>query len=166
VETPSPQLLQPLIGTEEVTVDAKGRVLVSKKKRDRLGNPFAIGVGVKGCIVAYTSEAWAKLNAQLNSGDALDIGSDTLRELMVGEAEDGIEFDSQGRFVVPMRLRTKFKLVGAPCLLIGAQDKVELWTVAEYEIYEADRRAYTDRHWQEISDNKFRVSDNVLRGLP
>lgn len=166
METPNPQLLQPLIGTEEVTVDAKGRVLVSKKKRDRLGASFAVGIGVKGCFVAYTEQAWEQLLTQLQSPDAIDLGSDTLREIMLGEAEDGIEFDGQGRFVVPLRLRRLLKLEGSSSLLIGAQDKVELWPAAEYEIYKADRRAYTEKFWQEISDNKFRVSDNVLRGLP
>ena len=166
METPSPQLLQPLIGTEEVTVDAKGRVLVSKKKRDRLGSPFTVGIGLKGCIVAYTAPAWDLLLSQLQSPDALDLGSDTLRELMLGEAEDGIEFDGQGRFVLPLRLRKKFELVGVDSLLIGAQDKLELWSVKEYEVYKADRRAYTEKFWQEISENKFRVSGDVLRGLP
>lgn len=166
METPNPHLLEPLIGTEEVTVDSKGRVLVSKKKRDRLGSPFAVGIGVKGCFVAYTRPAWVKLLTQLQSPDAIDLGSDTLRELMLYEADDGIEFDSQGRFVVPLRLRRLLKLEGVPCYLSGLQDKVELWPVSEYEIYQADRRAYTEKFWSEISENKFRVSDGVLRGLP
>ena len=32
-----------LIGTEEATIDEKGRLLVSKKKRERLGEPFVSG---------------------------------------------------------------------------------------------------------------------------
>ena len=166
METPSPQVLLPLIGTEEVTIDAKGRVLVSKKKRDRLGEPFAVGIGLKGCLVAYTTQAWNQLLQQLQSDDALDLGSDTLRELMLGEAEDGVEFDTQGRFVVPLRLRRLLKLERAEALLIGAQDKLEIWSVAEHAVYAADRRKYTEKFWQEVSENKFRSAGDVLRGLP
>lgn len=147
---------EPLVGTEEVTIDEKGRVLVSKKKREALGSPFSVGIGVKGCLVAYTREAWQSLNAQLSSDDALDIGTDTLREIMYGEAETGIEFDPQGRFVVPLRQRRLLGLKGA-ALLIGAGNKLEIWSVAEYMKYKEDRRTYTEKVWREIEDNKFRM---------
>lgn len=151
---------EPLIGTDEVSIDDKGRVLVPQKKRERLGAPFAIGIGVKGCLVAYTRPAWIALNEQLKSGDALDIGAETLRELMMGESEDGIDFDPQGRFVIPLRQRRLLSLIG-PSLLIGAQDKLEIWTVAQYKSYKEDRRAFTDARWREIEENKFRVGGGL-----
>ena len=33
---------KPLIGTDEAIIDVKGRLLLSKKKRDRLGDSFVI----------------------------------------------------------------------------------------------------------------------------
>lgn len=153
-----------IIGTEEVTVDLKGRVLVSKEKRELLGNPCTFGVGLKGCLVLYSAHAWRQLEDQLDTGDALDIGADTLNELMMGEAER-VEFDSQGRFVIPLRLRKLFKLENAKGLLIGARNKVEFWTLAEYEKYRSNRREYTEQLWGEISQHKFRMSNADLRGV-
>jgi DNA-binding transcriptional regulator/RsmH inhibitor MraZ len=51
-------VLKPLIGTDEATIDDKGRILVGKKKRERLGEPFAIAVGEVGCLVAYPEPVW------------------------------------------------------------------------------------------------------------
>ena len=79
---------------------------------------------------------------------------------MVSEAEDGIEFDGQGRFVIPLRQRRLLGLKG-PGLLIGAVNKLEIWTVSEYAKYKEDRRAYTEKVWREIEDNKFRVGGGL-----
>ena len=39
-----------LLGQEEATIDDKGRVLVAKNKRDRLGSDFVMRLGDNGCI--------------------------------------------------------------------------------------------------------------------
>ncbi len=42
---------RPLLGTEEAVLDDKGRVLVSKKKRERLGETFTLILGKVGCLM-------------------------------------------------------------------------------------------------------------------
>ena len=52
-------MIKPLIGTDEDTIDDKGRLLVSKKKRERLGEDFVMALGATGCVVVYPELVWA-----------------------------------------------------------------------------------------------------------
>lgn len=151
-----------LVGTEESSIDDKGRIILSRKKRERLGEPFACGIGVKGCLVLYPYAEYMALRAALKSDDPLDTALEMLRELMFGEAEDDLSFDAQGRFVIPQRLRRLMNLTGN-VLIIGVENKIEIWDEAERAKYLADKRAYVRQRFDEIEENKFRAHGQVLR---
>ena len=73
-ETTNPAVGKPLIGREEATIDDKGRILVSKKKRDRLGENFVIALGTCGCLVAYPEASWQKFVDGILSYDPINMG--------------------------------------------------------------------------------------------
>lgn len=137
----APIILKPLIGTDEATIDDKGRILVGKKKRERLGEPFAIAVGEVGCLVAYPEEVWQRKVAEMLSFDSLNQGRQQYTRLFLGYADDELKFDQQGRVVVPQKLRDIAKL-SDKVLLVGCGDRLEIWAKDEYERFQEDTEGY------------------------
>lgn len=129
-----PQGFQPLIGTEEATVDEKGRVLFSKKKRERLGESFALVLGKVGGVTVYPEGVWNSLFEEVFAVPTMNPARETYTRLVLGTAEDEITFDGQGRLVIPKRLRDEAKLTGE-VLLIGCGDRIEIWNKVEWEKY-------------------------------
>ncbi|HWA82344.1 MAG TPA: hypothetical protein VG820_02850 [Fimbriimonadaceae bacterium] len=137
----APAILKPLIGTDEATIDDKGRILVGKKKRERLGEPFAVAVGEVGCLVAYPEEVWQRKVAEMLSFDSLNQGRQQYTRLFLGYADDDLKFDQQGRVVVPQKLRDLAKL-SDKVLLVGCGDRLEIWAKEEYERFQEDTEGY------------------------
>ena len=132
---------KPLIGTDEATIDEKGRVLVSKKKRDRLGDGFAMYLGDTGCIYAYPAERWRGICEEMEKFDPTNQGTVEYTRMVMGSAEDELEFDPQGRVVVPRKLREAAKLKDK-VYLVGCNSRMEIWAEDELACYEQDRDGY------------------------
>lgn len=123
---------KPLLGTDEALIDDKGRILVSKKKRERLGDSFVLSIGSDECIEAYPSQVWELKVAEIFSHDTLNQGTQRYSRLRLGSAEDGIKFDAQGRFVIPQKMRQEVGLKDR-VLLVGCGERVEIWSKDVYE---------------------------------
>lgn len=133
--------LRPIIGTEEASIDDKGRVLVSKKKRERLGDPFVLTVGMLGCLVAYPQEVFDRRYNEIFQGSAINHDREDYQRMALGLADDDIKFDVQGRFVVPMRLRVLAQLKER-LLLVGCGDSMEIWDPVEFALWEKAKSEY------------------------
>jgi MraZ protein len=125
---------RPLIGTDEATIDDKGRILVGKKKRERLGESFVIGVGELGCLVAYPEERFNELLGEVMSYPPMNQGRQQYTRLFLGTVEDELKFDGQGRVVVPQKFRDAAKLRDK-VMLVGCGDRLEIWAKTEWEFY-------------------------------
>jgi MraZ protein len=132
---------KPLVGTDEATIDDKGRVLFSKKKRDRLGNGFAMCLGDNGCIYAYPADEWRKICSEIQTHDPTNQGTVEYTRMVMGTADDELDFDGQGRVVVPKKLRELAKLK-EKLLLVGCLTRLEIWAQEEFDRYEEDRDGY------------------------
>ena len=130
-----------LLGTDEATIDDKGRVLVGKKKRERLGETFALSVGAEGQLVAYPMAEWERMVTEILSYPSIQPGTQLYSRFVLADAEDDIKFDSQGRFVVPQRLRQIANLKDK-IVLVGLATRMEIWAKQEYEEYNAYRDTY------------------------
>ena len=130
-----------LVGTDEATIDDKGRLLVGKKKRERLGVGFVISLGDTGCLVAYPAETWEQMVTEILSNSSINQGRQQYARLVVGSAEDELNFDRQGRIVIPIKLREAAKLRGK-VVLVGLLDRMEIWAKEEYESFHADPDGY------------------------
>ncbi|MBV6457186.1 MAG: Transcriptional regulator MraZ [Fimbriimonadaceae bacterium] len=132
---------KPLIGTDEATIDDKGRLLLSKKKRDRLGDGFVVALGDVGCLVAYPAVTWDRMLEQVLAQDSLNQGRQQFTRLVFGLADDGLKWDQQGRVVVPHKLRELAKLKDR-VLIVGCVDRLEIWAAEEWDIYNRDPDRY------------------------
>jgi len=126
--------LKPLLGTDEATIDGKGRILISKKKRERLGDDFAICLGENGCLNAYPAARWEELMAEINKYDPISGGRQQYTHLVLGTADDELSCDDQGRVVVPQKIRTMAKLT-KDVVIVGCGDRIEIWDKAEHDLY-------------------------------
>jgi len=136
-----PEGFKPLIGTEEATIDDKGRILFSKKKRDRLGDGFAILWSTSGCLAAYPAGVWERMLEEILQYDSINEGRSQYTRLVLGTAEDELKFDGQGRVVIPQKMREAAKLKDK-VMLVGCLDRVEIWARDEYELFLQDPETY------------------------
>jgi MraZ protein len=143
--------LKPLIGTDEATIDDKGRLLVSKKKRDRLGENFAMYLGDTGCIFAYPGLTWDQMCQEMKNYDPSNQGTVVYTREVMGTAEDELEFDPQGRVVVPRKLRDAARLKDK-VLLIGCNSRLEIWAADEFARYEQDPAGYAQARRERMRD--------------
>ena len=114
-----------LYGGYDHNVDKKGRVFIPAKFRDDLGETFIICRGISGkrCLCVYPFSEWEKLVAkisELTSSQASGI------KRFIFDGAFNVEFDAQGRILIPPSLREYASLQGN-AHLIGMNSYVELW---------------------------------------
>ena len=129
---------QPLVGMEEAVVDDKGRVRLSTKKLDRLGQPFVLHADPLGCLVLYPRNTWHERLLRVMERPAGDWERDFELHDLCAMAEDDVKCDGQGRFVIPQRFRDR---IGpkSEVVILGCGDHVQIWTKSEYETLAAKR---------------------------
>ncbi len=144
----------PLIGTDDAIIDDKGRILMSKKKRERLGDGFVLTLGSLGCLVAYPLHVWTRMVSEIRQYGAISQGAERYTRLVVGMAEDDLSFDAQGRVVIPKKLRELAKITDK-ALLIGCLDRLEIWAEQEWFKYNEFPDVY-GRERREAVENAYR----------
>lgn len=135
------EMSKPLVGTDEATVDPKGRVLLGKKKRERLGATFAMAIGELGCICVYPEDRWQARLAQMEATDPMNPARADYARLFYGTADDDLTCDVQGRVTIPGNIRESVALK-EKILLVGCYDHIEIWDPQEYKKYWDDRKNY------------------------
>jgi MraZ protein len=133
-----------ILGTDSAEIDARGRILVSKKKRERLGEGFVLAFTPTGCLAAYPEERWVQKLNEIEDYHSINQGREQFSRLLMMWAEDDLSFDAQGRVVIPQKLRELAKL-REKVLLIGCGDRLEIWAEEEWEQY----NTYPDTYGQQ-----------------
>lgn len=134
---------EPLVGTDEALCDKKGRIMIGKKNRERLGERFAMAISEIGCLVAYPQTVWERMFDEIDQYPTINAGRNDYSRLLLSSSEDGLEFDGQGRVVIPASLRAEGKIeFDKPVILVGCGNRLEIWPPAEYEKFQADRESY------------------------
>lgn len=115
-----------LYGGFDHTVDKKGRVFVPAKFREDLGESFIIckAIAKKPCLCIYPFAEWEKLVAKISL--LANAQAAELKRFLFDGAFN-VEFDAQGRIVIPPSLREYAKL-DASAHLIGMNSFIELWS--------------------------------------
>ena len=147
-----------LIGTDEATIDDKGRIFVSKQKRERLGETFVMGLGPIGCLVVYTEEAWMSEVSEFMEPRSTNLGRQQYSRLFSDRAATDLKFDKQGRVVVPQDLRLAAGLKDK-VRIIGCIDRMEIWSEEEWAVYEKDPDGYGNKRL-----NAFQQAERKMAG--
>ncbi len=107
------------------SIDAKGRVIVPAKFRERLGDTFVVTKGLDGCLYGYTNEDWQEFEDKLAGLPLTNKDSrQFVRFFMAGAAD--VEVDKQGRILLPAVLR-EFAALDKDVVLVGVSKRIEIW---------------------------------------
>ena len=136
-----------LLGEYNHTIDGKGRVIIPARLRDDLGDSIVICNGLEGCLFVYSQEEWESFVNELKSLPRMNKDARMFKRYFFGSANEG-SFDRQGRVLVPTPLR-KAAHLEKEVVLVGVQDRVEIWDKALWEekrqISEEDLDAIAER---------------------
>ena len=105
------------------TMDAKGRLFIPAKFREKLGAPFVITRGLENCLTAYPMDEWEKFAASIAElkGEARR----KLNRFFVAGAQD-CELDAQGRVLIEQVLRMYANL-SKNVVIAGMTNYIEIW---------------------------------------
>lgn len=116
-------------GATKVTLDAKGRLAVPTRYRERLSTrsdgQIVITVDRQHCLLIYPLRDWEDIERQLVRLPSLNKKVREFKQMMVGYASE-IELDGNGRVLLPKELR-EFAELDRQVVLVGQGNKFELW---------------------------------------
>lgn len=127
-----------LYGGYDHTIDKKGRIAIPAKLRDEFGESFMICRGIygKNCICVYPTEQWDKLVEKIGS---LPSAKSSVVKRYLYEGAFSVEFDSQGRILIPQSLRD-FASLETEAHIIGVDTNLEIWNK---ELWQKENSEYT-----------------------
>ena len=129
--------MKTFLGKIDAKLDAKGRVFVPSVFRKVLSGEERERVVVRmeadeKYLVVYPESVWnrqvVELQSKLNEWDPED---QMLLMQFVGDAEV-LEFDAQGRVLLPKRLQVRMGLE-SEVVFVGMVDKIAMWSKSMYE---------------------------------
>lgn len=118
-----------LYGRYEHNIDAKGRIFVPAKLRDKLGDCFIAAAVMDHCVCLYSMEEWDKLQQGL--ADMPMTKARKLQRYLSSNAAD-VQVDAQGRILLPKHLLA-YASLDKEALVIGAGNRAEIWNPASFE---------------------------------
>ena len=121
-------------GANKLTLDAKGRMVMPTRYRERLqercGGKLVITVDKEQCLLIYPLPDWEEIERKLMRLPTLNPQARRLQRLMVGHATD-TDLDAHGRLLLPPNLR-EFGQLTRDAMLIGQGARFELWDEARW----------------------------------
>lgn len=116
-------------GVNTVSLDAKGRMAMPSKYRERLleraDGQLVVTVDRDHCLLLYPMPEWEEIEYKLSKLPSLNKQARRLQRLLIGHATE-VELDSHGRILVPPPLR-EFATLEKRVVLIGQGNKFEVW---------------------------------------
>lgn len=122
-----------MTGTYEHSIDAKGRLFIPAKLREELGVTFYMAMGVDECLAIYPQETWNRFTEKFASLPMSQ--SAAMRPLFANASK--CELDSQGRIVIPQKLR-KYAGLEKDAVIIGVNDRAEIWSAETWNAREEE----------------------------
>ena len=116
-------------GINNVSVDAKGRMAMPARYRERLlegcGGRLVVTVDRDHCLLVYPLPEWEIIESKLVELPSLNTTARLLQRLLIGHATE-LEMDAQGRILLPAMLR-EYAGLKKKTVLIGQGKKLEIW---------------------------------------
>ena len=128
-----------LLNSVQASLDDKGRIVLPAAFRDHLHGPLYFALGDENEIAIWPEEAFSVKLAQKQDRELLGgpEGAKELRRFTANAAP--LKMDNQFRISVPEPLRRKAGIeAGRPLVVIGANNRIELWDQARLDQYFGD----------------------------
>lgn len=134
------------MGEFQHTIDAKGRLIVPSKFRDKLGEKFVVTRGMDGCLFGYPLSEWENLEKKLEEMPLAKKDARTFVRFFYSAATE-CELDKQGRINIPQTLRNHAQL-NKNCVVIGVSNRIEIWDEARWREFSAE----AEENFDEIAE--------------
>lgn len=119
------------------TIDAKGRLFIPAKFRDKLSEGFILSKGFDKCIRVYPMAEWEKFVEKL---EELPAAKDRrILRYFFSSADEGV-IDSQGRVTINQTMRS-FANLEKEVVISGGCRHFEIWSLKDWE---AEQKATDD----------------------
>ena len=135
-------------GATKVTLDAKGRLAIPTRYRDRIlsrsNGEVVVTVDRDYCLLIYPYPHWEEIERKLIRLPTMNKQARRLQRLMVGYATE-MELDGNGRILISKELR-EFANLDRQAILLGQGKKFELWN---------------DKSWSDKRDSWLNMEDEI-----
>jgi MraZ protein len=123
------------VGTFEHSLDGKGRVVLPSTFRNDLAGKGVIAQ-YEQCLGVWTVEGFQEVADRLTEKVHAGLAShNAVRAL--GASSSQVEPDTQGRILIPPRLR-EFAGLDKDAVIIGAIDRIEIWNADRWQSVSAE----------------------------
>ncbi len=138
------------IGEYQHNIDAKGRMAVPAKFRTKLGNGAIITRGLDKCLFIFGAKEWTNLAEKITALPLSQANSRAFARLMLAGAAD-VEFDAQGRALIPEHLRT-YAGLSKNAVVIGVFNRIEVWDEATWNEYKTKTESSSDEIAEKLGE--------------
>ncbi|MCH5187450.1 MAG: division/cell wall cluster transcriptional repressor MraZ [Oscillospiraceae bacterium] len=121
------------IGSAEVNMDSKGRIVLPVKYRELLGEGFHVTRGYDGCLSVYDKENWEEFRDKLLSYRSTNAAARLIQRKFLSGVEEPVP-DKQGKILLSQQLRD-FAGLTKEVIVAGAGNRVEIWDKQRWEEY-------------------------------
>lgn len=129
-------------------IGEKNRIAIPKKLRDGVNGTLLITRGFEKSLMLLDKHSWDKMQTDFKFSSLVSKQVRELKRYLVGGMQE-IEFDTQGRFVIPESL-IKFANLSGRVVFVGIGDWFELWGFDEWE-----------NHLKDLSNNIEQISESL-----
>ena len=134
-----------MTGNFEHKVDAKGRLFIPSSLRGELGEVFHVTISVEDCLTVYSNESWERF---LEKVKAMPMRKQPMMRPFFSNAAK-CELDSQGRFLLPQKLRERIGLE-KEATIVGAGPFVQIWNTERFK--EVDEQETETENLEKVMD--------------
>ena len=117
-----------MYGNYAHTIDAKGRVFIPSKLREKLGKEFFVTISFEKCLTVYSMDRWRQAEEKLEG--LSQTAQMELRPLFSNAAP--VELDAQGRIALTQNLRNKVG-IERDVTIVGTGLYVQIWDTETYK---------------------------------
>jgi len=117
-------------GVSNLSLDAKGRIVLPARYRERLieisNGQLVVTIDTdQPCLLIYPLNEWELIEEKIEALPSFNPSTRRIQRLLIGHATD-IEVDTNGRMLLSNPLR-EYAQLGRKVVLIGQGKKFELW---------------------------------------
>ena len=142
------------IGEYRHNLDSKGRIIIPSKFRDELHSTFVLARGLDSYLTIYSIEQWNKMFEEINKLPTTKKNARSYVRMLTSTASECTP-DNQGRIQIPSFLSKPVNIT-KECVVIGANNNVEIWDKATWDAYYQD----ASNNFEEIAENLSELIDD------
>ncbi len=130
------------IGEYKHSIDDKGRMAVPAKFRPDLSHAAVVTRGLDHCLYVFTQGEWELMAQKIKALPMTNANARAFQRLMLAGATE-VEFDGQGRVLLPEYLRT-YAGLKKQAVIAGVYSRLEIWDEDAWGAYKAKTEAASD----------------------